>query len=72
MTKTPTSDANSTENTHSPEQVHPLASLIGAWKDTDKLKALGERVEEYRREVDATEEKSEAKEQKEQKINRRG
>ena len=34
---------------------HPLASLVGAWKDTDKLKTLIERVEAYRREVEAEE-----------------
>jgi hypothetical protein len=51
MTKTPTPDIA--------ESTHPLASLIGAWKDTEKLQTLVERVEEYRREVDAKEEKSE-------------
>ncbi|MBB6049433.1 hypothetical protein [Armatimonas rosea] len=34
---------------------HPLASLVGAWKDTEKLKTLTERVEAYRREVEAKE-----------------
>jgi hypothetical protein len=39
-----------------PEVVpHPLASLVGAWKDTEKLKTLTERVEAYRREVEAKE-----------------
>ena len=37
------------------ESPHPLASLVGAWKDTEKLKTLVERVENYRREVEAKE-----------------
>jgi hypothetical protein len=53
MTKTPAPDIS--------ESTHPLASLIGAWKDTDRLKSLVERVDEYRREVDAKEEKSDVK-----------
>ncbi len=37
------------------EAPHPLASLVGAWKDTEKLKALMERVENYRQEVETKE-----------------
>nr|WP_309696932.1 hypothetical protein [Armatimonas sp.] len=37
------------------ETPHPLASLIGAWKDTEKLKTLMERVEAYRHEVEVKE-----------------
>ena len=37
------------------EKPHPLASLVGAWKDTEKLKTLMEGVEEYRQEIEARE-----------------
>ena len=37
------------------DKPHPLASLVGAWKDTEKLKTLMEGVEEYRREVETKE-----------------
>ena len=55
MPQATTTDKNPKTESSSEAAPHPLASLVGAWKDTDKLKTLTERVEAYRREVEAKE-----------------
>jgi hypothetical protein len=56
MSQTTTVEKSEKSETLSPSlPPHPLASLVGAWKDMEKLKTLTERVEAYRREVEAKE-----------------
>lgn len=53
MPQTVTQAKNEKVEPQATETLHPLASLVGAWKDTEKLKTLTERVEAYRKEVEA-------------------
>ncbi|WP_394793976.1 hypothetical protein [Armatimonas sp.] len=55
MSQTTTREKNEKAEPLTNETPHPLASLIGAWKDTEKLKTLMERVEAYRHEVEVKE-----------------